>query len=64
MLESYAYGPTGARSAVVIFLRTESVITLADETKKNNDPNLEKTFDSKEQSKKRKRVARCHLFLS
>jgi len=48
VLAGYACGPPGARSAAVIFQRTASVITLADEApkKKKIDPYLGKTFDS------------------
>lgn len=35
VLASYAYGPPGALAAAVIFQRTASAITPADETEKN-----------------------------
>lgn len=64
VLPSYVYGPPGARSAAVIFQRTVSVITLADETKKIMTQIRERPFDSKEQSEEgrgRETVPCCPL---
>lgn len=62
MLARYAHGPPGVRSSAVIFKRILSVVTVADEVKKCNDPNLGKTFDCKEQRKEKeqRREKQCN----